>query len=660
MYFQIKEIILWPKDTSKKPRRLEFTLGAVNVISGASRTGKSAIIPIIDYCLGSDKCTIPVNTIRDTTSWFGVIVDTVAGQKLFARREPGNQKSTGDMFVLEGRQIDVPDVIEAKNSTADIVKRTLDELAGLTALDFNVEGGNTGFRGRPSFRDLGAFIFQPQNIVANPDVFFYKADTYEHREKLRTIFPYVLNAITPQLLAKEHELANLRKELRRKQNELSNVRAVSARWMAEIRARATEAREFGLVREPIPEDATRDRLIELLTQVVEGSNVEIRVTSDTISDAVGELMNLQSEEAAASLELSALRRRYSEMSSFMQSAVQYRGALQIQRDRLKISDWLRGLHDPQHDCPVCGNNINGATDDLNSLFRSLEEIEKTAGEFDQMPASFDREYERVKAEMRTVSEKLRGIRIRITALEQRSEEAKRRQYDSLKVSRFIGNLEQSLITYAQLGADSELDAEVTELRQQVARLESEIAQGEIKAKTKRALQMVSLNAEKLMPSLDSERPNDPITLSIDDLTIKVEGIDREDYLWEIGSGSNWLSYHIAVTLGLHQFFMNLKVSPVPGFIVYDQPSQVYFPKRLAAREGEEDLDPQFVKDEDIDAVQKVFSTLSAVVGRSKGSLQIIVLDHAAENVWGGLEYAHLVEEWREGRKLVPLNWIDEK
>ena len=220
-------------------------------------------------------------------------------------------------------------------------------------------------------------------------------------------------------------------------------------------------------------------------------------------------------------------------------------------------------------------------------------------------------------------------------------------------------MEQSLITYAQLGADSELDAEVIELRQHVASLEAEIAQGQIKAKTKRALQMVSLNAEKLMPTLDSERPNDPITLSIDDLTIKVEGIDREDYLWEIGSGSNWLSYHIAVTLGLHQFFMNLKVSPVPGFIVYDQPSQVYFPKRLAARQGEEELDPA-LKDEDIDAVQKVFNTLSTVAGQSEGALQIIVLDHAAENVWGGLEYVHLVEEWREGSKLVPLNWIEGK
>ena len=109
MYFQIKEIILWPKNPSFNPRYLSFELGKVNVISGASRTGKSAIIPIIDYCLGSDKCTIPVNTIRDSCEWFGIVVQTVVGQKLFARREPGGLKTTGDMFVLEGSQLNIPE-----------------------------------------------------------------------------------------------------------------------------------------------------------------------------------------------------------------------------------------------------------------------------------------------------------------------------------------------------------------------------------------------------------------------------------------------------------------------------------------------------------------------------------------------------------------------
>src|SRR5260370_19579184 len=260
MFFQIKEIVVWPKNSNFNARRLPFELGALNVISGISRTGKSAIIPIIDYCLGSDKCTTPVNTIRDACSWFGVIVRTSSGEKLFVRSEWGGKKATGDMFVLEAPEIQIPDRINEKNTTSEAVKRTLDELAGLTALDFDVEGTEAFFKGRPSFRDMGAFNFQPQNIVANPDVLFYKADTYEHREKLRTIFPYILNAISPRTLAKQHELSRLKKELRRKQHELSTVRDVSERWIAEIQSRASEARELGLIRRVNVTELTREQL----------------------------------------------------------------------------------------------------------------------------------------------------------------------------------------------------------------------------------------------------------------------------------------------------------------------------------------------------------------------------------------------------------------
>src|SRR3989339_360474 len=154
MKLQIKSIILWPKDFSHDPRILPFQSGSINVITGASRTGKSAIIPIIDYCLGSEKCTIPVNTIRDACGWFGLLVETETDQKLFARREPGIQKSTSDMYILEGKNILIPKYIKEKNTTSDVVKHTLDSLSGLTALNFDFAETGSGFSGRPSFRDL--------------------------------------------------------------------------------------------------------------------------------------------------------------------------------------------------------------------------------------------------------------------------------------------------------------------------------------------------------------------------------------------------------------------------------------------------------------------------------------------------------------------------
>jgi len=658
MNFQIKEIVLWPRDRRFGARHLKLELGKVNVITGASRTGKSAVIPIIDYCLGSEKCRIPVKTIRDSCEWFGVVVQTASGQKLLARREPGLQKATGDMFVLEAPTVEVPERIESKNTTVEAVKRSLDETVGLTALDFDVEETGSGFKGRPSFRDLGAFNFQPQNIVANPEMLFFKTETYEHREKLRTIFPYLLNAITPEQMAKRHELVDLRKELRRKENELATVRQVSERWMGEIRARASEAKELGFVQQAIRPEATREELVDLLTQVVRSSTDQVRVTEQTISEAIEELVGLQNEESAISMELSGLRKRFSEMSVLRESTIKYKDALGIQGDRLRVSEWIRELHNEERNCPLCGNSFTESTDKLDTLEHALREIEEEAGRFEIIPAAFDREFERVKSEIRTLSEKLRGIQIRREALERRSGEARQCQYDSLQASRFIGNLEQSLQTYARVGTNSELDNEVNELRERMNALEREISEGEVENKKRRALNSVRSNAEKLLPNLDVERPNDPISLSIDDLTIKIGGVEREDYLWEMGSGSNWLSYHVAVTLGLQQFFLNLRHSPVPSFIVYDQPSQVYFPKRLAIKQDEIDPDPQY-RDEDIAAVQKVFSVFASVVLASKGILQIIVLDHAAENVWGHIEGVYCVEEWRNGNKLVPMQWLQQ-
>jgi hypothetical protein len=52
-------------------------------------------------------------------------------------------------------------------------------------------------------------------------------------------------------------------------------------------------------------------------------------------------------------------------------------------------------------------------------------------------------------------------------------------------------------------------------------------------------------------------------------------------------------------------------------------------------------------------------TLAKEVGASKGRLQVIVLDHASTDVWGGIEHIHAIPEWRGPEKLVPLAWISE-
>ena len=270
MKLQLEAVVLWPTDAARTPRLLEFKPGLVNVITGGSKTGKSAIIPIVDYCLGANKCTVPVGPIREACSWFGILLRSEHGRHLLARREPGEKQSTGDMYLLEGDDVPIPDVVR-HNTSAQVVKAHLDELAGLTNLNFDLQATGSGFRGRPSFRDMTAFMFQPQNVVANPAVLFYKADSYEHREKLRTIFPYVLGAVSPEMLAMQHEARRLRLALRRKKREFESLANVSKRWLAELRARIVTARELGLITDPISLDPSLDEMLAQLRSVVERS-----------------------------------------------------------------------------------------------------------------------------------------------------------------------------------------------------------------------------------------------------------------------------------------------------------------------------------------------------------------------------------------------------
>jgi tetratricopeptide (TPR) repeat protein len=643
MLLQIRQVNLWPRVANVTPRVVNFEAGVVNVITGASKTGKSAIIPIIDYCLGSDKCTIPVGTIRNACSWFGILIDTPFGQRLLARREPGEQKATGDMFVLPGPDITVPSVITGPNTNVDKVKADLNEIAGLTQLDFDIEGVETGFLSRPSFRDVIAFCFQPQNIVANPDVLLYKADTNEHRQKLRTIFPYVLGAVTPETLAMQHEVARLRTDLKRKERELEAIRTVSQRWIAEIQTQLV--------------GASVGEMVGALRQVVAAPLEDVVVASMGINDASNELIVLEREEGRLSNQLSHLKRRLTDMKQLQTTSSDYRESLEIRRDRLGISEWIQDRYDNGHACPLCGSEDDEHQAEIDKLVVALKRIEDQAGNFQKMPAAFDREYLRIQAEIDRFAEELNAVRARRKALENWSRAADQQRYASTAAARFVGGLEEAIGRYEHLQGDSDLLAEVQELRARINDLDDQIRQRRVRASLDEALRRVTEFAGRVLPLLDVENPELPISLSTDDLTVKVTGQNRVDYLWEIGSGANWLGYHIAVILALHNLFLDLKHSAVPSFAVFDQPSQVYFPKRLAGVVKEEEKE-QTYRDEDVDAVRKIFDALAFAVRTFQGRWQAIVLDHAPKELWEDINGAHLVEEWRNGNKLVPETWIE--
>lgn len=653
MRFTINSVILWSKKVGFSPRAVPFDDQSVNIITGASRTGKSALIPIIDYCLGSDKCTIPVDIIRNACSWFGVLFDMDGEQLLLCRREPGDKASTGDMFILRDKEITIPDQIEKNNTNITSIKDMLNELFGMSFLELDPDAGVF----RPSYRDFMAFLFQPQNIVANADVLFYKADTMEHRKKLIDVFPYALGAVTPETLAKRKEIERLSKISERFQRDLEQIKAVAEGWKQEVAGWLTQAREYGLTNYVTNDADGFTRQVDELRAISQKRITDAAVAPERVTYLSEDLVALRRDEQKTSSELFAARKRHTEMLQLTKSMGEYDKSLQIQLDRLDISTWIRSNMTERNVLPIFQPSHENAMDDVNTLCNAVEQIELTTTEMAVVPAAFEREMQIVQVQIQEQAEKLEAIQKRIRAESQALAVHREESYTLESISRFLGRIEAAIDTYERIGTDSELQTKLDEVNIRIEQLKRDVNESEIRRKQDYALSYLRAEMGKILAQLDVEHPEDPVEFVIKDLTVRVKNqTGRDDYLWEIGSASNWLSYHISLILALQHFFQTKSSVNVPNFIIFDQPSQVYFPRtRYSPDEAELQLN-----DDDKNAVRKIFETLSAFVKNTGFDIQIIVTEHADDDVWGDIPDSriHLVEKWRNNVKLVPVEWLE--
>ena len=105
------------------------------------------------------------------------------------------------------------------------------------------------------------------------------------------------------------------------------------------------------------------------------------------------------------------------------------------------------------------------------------------------------------------------------------------------------------------------------------------------AKLRAAVDKVSAGTANYARLLQLEHRTENVKLNFRELTLQFSPLSgRTDFLWEVGSGQNWVGYHVAGMLALHEHFLGMHDSPVANFLVIDQPSQVYFPEAWPSME----------------------------------------------------------------------------
>jgi hypothetical protein len=652
--FQIKKVVIWPRSKNFPPREVDFKTNCVNVITGASRTGKSAIIPIIDYCLASSDCSIPIDTIRDNASWYGIVVETPGEDFLIARKVPEGTKVSNDFYYLGGRNLSIPNEILVANEKQDGIKQMLNAISSVPYFSLGGESDIVGYQARLGFRDLMGLVFQSQEIVANQNIIFYKTHAHEHRERLRNWFPYILGAENIETLNARQQLVLVERKLKQLQKEADSVKKISSSWMNNMLRHLNTAQKYGLVEDEISDDLSAEDLLIIAKKVI---NINPNYSNTSMGDLessnkkIGELEN---QIGLLGSEVGVTNKRLIDITSLKKGMHSYGHSVKKRAQRLHLSQWLEDISQQSLGCPACGDKSHPkATNELLKISNAFKVYEHEAKKVSDIPTSFTREEERLKRELTAMLDLKSNLEKQLNSLIASDVKVQEEFQNKKNLFIFLGHFKASVDTFESLSAGGDFQSELEKLLAEYNRLKKITDPRGVRTRVESAVGKVSQLTLKYLEGLDVDDKYRQVAprFSEKDLNISIRSDDGNwHYLAEVGSASNWVSFHIALMCALQEFFSNLDDSVVPSFVVFDQPSQVYFPK---VKRGAEVSDHDF-DDEDLEAVKMIFKTLSKAC--SENSWQSIVLDHADEAVYGEVDNIHEVDIWRDGVKLIPEEW----
>jgi hypothetical protein len=640
---QIREVVLYAQ--GQDPRRLRFRLGALNVISGESRTGKSALLGIIEYCLGRRTFGIPVG-FRGPVDWYGLIVHFQDGSEAFiGRPTPKTGAATSSQAMLEFGVDLQPPPFDALRVNADntTVRNELSARLGIT--DTPAENANSL---RPPLQPhIGHAIWlclQSQNEVANNAVLFHRAGEREVATALQSLLPYFLGAVSEDGARMQQRLLQARRALGRARRELAAAEQDNEQLGLDIRVMLEEAKARGLTNLAVDAvDLSNETALDALRAARDAG----RVSAGAPPSEVARLTELVRRRVSLRRELRAIAERRELLRDSAAGEQGYLAAIGMEADRLGAVDMIPESSSDLEHCPVCRSIMSTPdrqVDDMRHRLQSLREELGTAPvarqRRTQMAAQLEADSERAAAELYAVEAAIRELR-RDDA--DASDEA-RRAFTRGRIDLFLDRLSKTEPSDLQAYRDV-----VSAAEGRLAALEEELDGDDAAAETAERLVRVAGYMAEFASEMNVEHADERLRLDLRHLTIVAQTASGPAPLATIGSGENHLGYHVAAHLALHKHFTT-EGRPVPRVLVLDQPSQAYYGAEAPTEEF-----GNWRGDTDNGAVRRLFALLLQFIEALDGQMQVIVTDHA----WFGDAWFQeaLVEEWRSGSALMPIEWV---
>lgn len=642
MSIQIIEIILYSHDG--RIRQLPLQTGKVNVITGASKTGKSALIDIVDYCLGSGTCRVPDGILRNAVSWFGLRLKLPEGEAFVARKcPPRTSDASEECFLLAGAVVETPgfEAIYRNTNSAGLVG-TASGWCGIKENIHNPPEGQTRSPLAATIRHGLMLCFQPQDEIIRRAQLFHATDDNWKAQALVDTLPYLLGAVEDDYIRRQEELRRLKAELRLVDRKLAELNALRGEGTGKAGSLLAQARDSGLTT-----SATSDNWDELVATLREVERTPLAQIEepDSGSEEYERLSehreSLLTEQRHIHNQIAAARSLQTAESGFKLEATEQQARL----ISIGVFD-----SDSTHSCSLCsspleaGSAIPQAEDvksSLQQLSAQLENVSRNAPHVEKAISELEEQLGKVHANLGKNREEMIAVR-------QADERLRLMKDDAARKAHILGRIGLYLESMPDLPDTKSHEARAAHLRSEIEVLEGLLSSDVIQERMESIVSILGAEMSEWARGLELEHSKYLLRFNLKKLTIVADTPEGPIPMSRMGSGENWVGYHLIGHLALHKWFA-LQKRPVPRFLFLDQPSQVYFPPEPAVDRSIEELG-----DDDRHDLRRMFELIFKAVEAVAPEMQVIITEHADINEdW----YQEAVRErWRGGLKLVPEDW----
>ena len=625
---QIRELVLY--GYNGKVRHLPFLLGQVNIITGRSKSGKSVVGDIIDYCLGGDSCNIADGVVRDNVSWYGLLLQFDEERVFVARKNPDKgQQTTGFCYLEIGEKIEAPKELNfLSNTNVAGIEQALTSRLGISE-NLNIPPeGQSRLPLAANIRHALYYCFQGQDEIAAKNFLFHHQSDDFITQAIKDTLPYFLGAVSEEALALENERGLLKRKLVIEKRKLEENRYLMGGGSERALSLIGEARQVGLIDSMTSVDYQDYHVMYMVLQDAMNWSPS-KVPS---SSAMDRLTFLQNERQKIQEECDDIGINIENAKKFVGETAGYYGEAQHQKIRLESIGLFEQLDFNPGKCPLCSGTLEQPLPNVEMMKASIINLDKSIANVTREQPKIRSFISKLEQEREKMQEMLRAFEIEIDGLYRQDDDRKHIQDLNSRRAKVVGR-----ISLWVESVENDIDSEKQE--QAIKKLESRLDEinaildkESVEERKQSVLSRIQGKMTAWAKDLQLEHCDNPYRLDLNKVTVIVDKPERPVPLKQLGSGSNWVGVHLIVYFALQQYFINAK-RPVPRFLFLDQPSQVYFPSELDE------------KNIDWNEVKKMYHFIIKRTEEAEGKLQVIIVDHAEPNGNENFHKKYICENW---------------